>query len=244
MLCRKQISKTTIKGDNFSAKTTKGRKDKRYKLYRVNFVTMPTFLLKFMSTTQGSNRGALVARCVQVKYPYIKNTPCHLPQKPLACISALASSHLLAVAGETTLEDSGCSGGSMRTSWQTSRCQLAVRSLSSLCLIKVNPPWRQIIQCLVLLLVSHTQWFCNCQLYRKHNASRNSCLFRWKPFSWIGRAVSHREEHFTLVALKEWIQLRVNVTVLRLLKLLMNFRLDELKRRNMNLFRLLKDKVS
>ena len=80
--------------------------------------------------------------------------------------------------------------------------QLAVKSLSSLCLIKVNPPWWLIIQWLMLWLVPHTQWlgtFCNFQLYRKHTASRNSCSFRWKPCSWIGRAVSHRGEHLTLV---------------------------------------------
>ena len=121
-------------------------------------VTIFSFLLKFMSTEQRSYLSTAIARCVGMKHPYIKNVPCCLPQKPLAWISALASSLRLAGAGTRALLVSGCKGGSTTTSWHTSWSQLAVKFLSSLWRMKVKPPWRQIITWSALNEAPQTQW--------------------------------------------------------------------------------------
>ena len=138
-----------------------------------------------------------------MKHPNIKNTLCRLPQKPLArtVVSALASSLRLADAGTRALPVSGCKGDSSATSWHTSWNQLAVKSLSSLWWMKVNPPWQQIIAWLALNEAPHTQWLRtldNSHPYLNHNASWNSCLFKWKPCSWIGRADNQSDEYFAL----------------------------------------------
>ena len=87
-----------------------------------------------------------------------KNAPCHLPQKPLAWISALAPSLQLADAVIRASPVSGCKGGSTTTSWHTSWSQLAVKFLSSLWRMKVKPPWRQIIAWSALNEAPQTQW--------------------------------------------------------------------------------------
>ena len=48
----------------------------------------------------------VIARCIGMKQPNIKNAPCHLPQNLLAWISALASSLQLADVGTRNKQDS------------------------------------------------------------------------------------------------------------------------------------------
>ena len=63
---------------------------------------------------QGSGRGTLVVRCVQVKNPKCILLP--TPKTSCVYISSGIITSVGKAAGVTTLEDSGCSGGSVRTS--------------------------------------------------------------------------------------------------------------------------------
>ena len=84
-----------------------------------------------MPMEQRSYLSLAVARCVGMKHPF--NKKMHFvvyPKKPLAQISALASSLRLADARTRASSLSGCKGGSTATSWHTSWSQLAVKSLS------------------------------------------------------------------------------------------------------------------
>ena len=78
----------------------------------MNTVSMLMFLFKFISTKQRTYLSLVAARCVGMKHSNIKNALCRLRQKPLACISALASSLRLADAGTRASPVSGCKGGS------------------------------------------------------------------------------------------------------------------------------------
>ena len=196
----------------------------------MNMVYILTFLFKFMSMEQRTYLSLVVARCIRIKHPTVisKNAFGCLPQKPLAWIPALASSLRLADAGTRASPVSDCKGGSTATSWHTSWSQLAVKSLCLLWRMKVNPPWQQIIAWLALNEAPHTQWLRtldNSHPYLNYNASWNSCLFKWKPCSWIGRVVNQSDDfafcaqHLNSV-LKQWVWTRFDVIKLNIEKVL------------------------
>ena len=71
-----------------------------------------------------------------VKNPSLKNARSKRPpQKPLAATSSLAPSSVMAEAPVSNSPVTGWRDGSMDTLWQTSDNKLAVRSLTSLCLM-------------------------------------------------------------------------------------------------------------
>ena len=157
----KQVGKATIENSGLPTKTTKGRKHQKCKrgwLHTLNTVFIFLYLLEFMSTEQRSYLSPAIAIGALGWNTLIsKNAPCRLPQRPLAWISALASSLRLADAGTRASPVSGCKGGSTTKSRHTSWSQLAVKFLSSLWWMKVNPPWWQIIAWSTLNEASQTQ---------------------------------------------------------------------------------------
>ena len=117
-------------------------------------------------------------------------------------MSALALSLQLAENGVISSPLSGNNEGSTETSWHTCCSQFAIKSHNSLCWMKVKPPCRQIMAWYMLNEFPHTQWLgilVNCQPYLRKSASLNSCLLKWKPCSWSGRAVSQSKEHLAVV---------------------------------------------
>ena len=114
-------------------------------------------LFKLLSTKKGSNLGLEITWCIGMKHLNVKNALYLLPQKPLACISALALSLQLVKDGVIDSPVSGIKGGSIATSLHTSCSHPAVRSRNSLWRIKVKPPCQQIIALSALKEVPQTQ---------------------------------------------------------------------------------------
>ena len=80
----------------------------------------------------------------------------------------------------------GCRDGSMHRSWQTSVMTLAVKSLSSLCLMVGRPPVGQLRAWSVEKAFPQMRllgrWV-GCQLYRMHKASRNATIISNNNYS-------------------------------------------------------------
>ena len=86
----KQVGKATIENSGLPTKTTKGRKYQSFRckrgwLHTSDTVSIFLFLLKFMSTEQRSYLDPLGTLGWNILI-----SPCCIPQKPLAWISALA----------------------------------------------------------------------------------------------------------------------------------------------------------
>jgi len=132
------------------------------------------------------------------------------------------NSGIIASAGVTTSEESGCSSGSMRTSWQISCCQVAVRSQISLCHTKLvfhddkfynvytvtgfththtvtryilQPPVITETQCISKLLFIEMKSL----LLDRKNSELQRSTFRTCQIN---------------CGMKEWVQLRVSITIL------------------------------
>ena len=118
------------------------------------------------------------------------DAPCRLPQKPLAWMSALKLSVQLAEDGVISSPLSDNNEGSIYRDVMTHLLQQIC--LYSLWRMKVKSPCQQIMAWSILYEFPHTQWLrilANCQPYLRQSASLYSCLFKWKPCSWSGRAV-------------------------------------------------------
>ena len=88
----------------------------------------------------------------------------------------------------------------MQTSWQTSERIVAVTSRISFCLMEGKHPLEQESMWSMVKPLPHAQvvgTLSGCQPYLKARASRNADLWREKPNSEIGRAVSQPEAPFS-----------------------------------------------
>ena len=144
-----------------------------------------------------------VRRGVWVENPHIKKCPL-MPVTPEALSPDVEASFVFS--GGCGVEyraspEMGCRDGSMHTSWQTSVMTLAVKFLSSLCLMIGRPPVGQLRAWSVEKAFPQMhllgRWV-GCQLYRMHKASRNAPLWRANPWSSMGNAESHEEAPFSL----------------------------------------------
>ena len=122
----------------------------------------------------------------------------YLPlQKPLAALSSLAPSVVIAVRLDSTSLDISYRLGSTWTSWHTSVSRFAVISLISLCRMEGNPPRGQERTCSTMKLAPHSQLEgvrVVTHPYLKARVSTKAPLWRTKPCSSKGREVSQLEE--------------------------------------------------
>lgn len=107
------------KNSSFLAQSTKvestsGAKGSTFN--STNTISIFMLLFKLLSTKKGSNLGLEITWYVEIKHLNVKNALCHLPQKPLACISALALSLQLVEDGVIDFSVSGIKRGSIATS--------------------------------------------------------------------------------------------------------------------------------
>ena len=119
---------------------------------------------------------------------------------PFALIFNLASSCLLALRGSMISHESDCSCGSYSTSVRTSVRHWAVISRISLSLAIGSPPEGHVMAWSVEKAFPHLQWwgaFFIYNPYRKLSASRNSLLFKLKPWSFNGNTDNHDDEPFS-----------------------------------------------
>ena len=123
---------------------------------------------------------------------------CLPPQKPLAAMSSLAPSVVIADRPDSTSLDTSCRSGSTWTSWHTSVSRFAVMSLISLCRMEGNPPRGQESTCSTVKLAPHSQLEGvrgGAHPYLKARASTKAPLCKTKPCSSKGREVSQLEEN-------------------------------------------------
>ena len=122
-------------------------------------------------------------------------------QTPCALMSSLASFVVFAVLLVNSSSVNYVHFDSISMSLQTSDNIFAVRSLRSLCLIDMKPPFLQLIQCCKqnLLPQGHVAGkFAMLHRYRNRIASQKCCFDSSKPKSLIDSAVSTNLIHLSL----------------------------------------------
>ena len=132
-----------------------------------------------------------------------KNDYCPLSQTRCAPISSLALFVVFVVLRPNSLPVKNVNFRSISISLQTSDIIFAVRSLKLLCLIDMNPPFLQLIQCCILNLVPQGHVvgkFAMLHPHHKRIASQKCCFDSSKPKLLIGIAVSQFDTSFFMLA--------------------------------------------
>ena len=136
-----------------------------------------------------------------------KNAFWPFSQKPLALISKRDSFAVLVDFRSNSSPVSGKSNGSDVTSLHTSDNIFEVKSRTLLWRILMNPPFLQFIACCRSNFVPQAQTvgkFKRFQPYRNRMPSQNSCLFKSKPWCFIGKTVNQFDTPFSVLLSLRW----------------------------------------